>query len=131
MNGIPRELDWVKELAACSIVKVFNELRMGVEEDVKAANLVRRRSPRTEFRLIPNNANDAFTVLHDGGPGPQVNFYLESNQIKIDDLASNQTFLVTLTLNNEGRCKLRINGEEFEQWQVRRMALERLFFGLF
>jgi hypothetical protein len=131
MNGIPRELDWVKELAACSTVQVFNELRLGVDADVEAANLVRRQSPGTEFRLIHNNANDAFTVLHNGGPGPQVKFYLESNQIRIEDEASHQMFLATLTLNNEGRCKLRINDEELEQWQVRRMVLEKLFFGLF
>lgn len=35
----------------------------------------------------------------------------------------------TITLNNEGRCMLKVDGEELEPWNVRRMALEDLFFG--
>ncbi len=39
-------------------------------------------------------------------------------------------FSITLTLNNKGQCRLRIDGgEELEQWQVRRIMLEELFFG--
>jgi hypothetical protein len=32
-------------------------------------------------------------------------------------------------LNDEGRCVLRENGAEFEEWQVRKLALESMFFG--
>jgi hypothetical protein len=38
-------------------------------------------------------------------------------------------FTGALTLNNNGECRLRVKDEELEQWQVRRMALEELFFG--
>ena len=31
-------------------------------------------------------------------------------------------------LNDEGRCLLRIGNKEYERWQVRKMALEVLFF---
>jgi hypothetical protein len=37
-------------------------------------------------------------------------------------------FTADVTLDNEGQCKLRVGDDNLEQWQVRRMALERLFF---
>ena len=37
-------------------------------------------------------------------------------------------FEVTLTFADEGECRLNVNGEDREFWQVRRMALEELFF---
>ena len=37
-------------------------------------------------------------------------------------------FEVTLTFNDEGGCKLHVNQEERDLWQVRRMALEELLF---
>jgi hypothetical protein len=32
------------------------------------------------------------------------------------------------TINDEGKCRLKVGGIEREFWQVRRMALEALFF---
>jgi hypothetical protein len=57
-----------------------------------------------------------------------VNFSLEGDEIVV--CAGNEIILrATITLNNEGRCMLKVDDEELEQWQVRRMALEDLFFG--
>jgi hypothetical protein len=37
-------------------------------------------------------------------------------------------FEVMLTLNNEGMCRYKINGQECESWQMRKRALWKLFF---
>jgi hypothetical protein len=37
-------------------------------------------------------------------------------------------FEVTLIFNDEGQCKLNVNGKERDLWQVQRMALEELLF---
>jgi len=37
-------------------------------------------------------------------------------------------FEVTLSFNDQGECQLKVNGEERDYWQVRRMALEELMF---
>jgi hypothetical protein len=39
-----------------------------------------------------------------------------------------KAFEATPTVNDEGKCRLKVNGIEREFWQVRRMALEKLFF---
>jgi hypothetical protein len=38
--------------------------------------------------------------------------------------------IATLTLNNEGECRLLVNGQELEEWQFRKMMWEELFFGI-
>jgi len=43
---------------------------------------------------------------------------------------SDDSFSVVPALNEEGKCKLTVNGKELEVWQVCQMALGRLFFGV-
>jgi hypothetical protein len=129
MNGIPRELDWVQARAACSLKKVFSELHDGVAEDVRVANSVCGFSPRrTPFELVVDGRSEAFTVRRGESIRPTVTFMLEADQIVIASSKTNEEFRFTVGLNDEGRCQLRLNSQEFEQWQVRKMALEALFF---
>ena len=49
--------------------------------------------------------------------------------IKITNYKTDTTLTVTLTLNDEGECRYKINGEgEYLRWQVARKVLEPLFF---
>jgi hypothetical protein len=128
MNGIPRELDWVRERAACSLAKVFSNLHRGVEEDVKVANSVCPTSPRRTLFEVHTDKNDAFTVQRAESIRPVVVFMLQSECILVSVGPGNEEWRFTVGLNNEGRCLLRFDGKEFEHWQVRKMALEGLFF---
>jgi hypothetical protein len=125
MNGIPRELDWVKERAACSLAKVFSDIHRGVEEDVKSANSIFPHGNPLEVIVADKNA---FTVKRGASITPVVMFILESGCIVVSATLSNEEWRFTVGLNNEGRCQLRWESQEFEQWQVRKMALEGLFF---
>jgi hypothetical protein len=129
MNNMPQELDWVTVRAACSVEQVFKELHQGVKDDVEAMNLLCEQREEAPIAMSTHRAGNAFFVGRGQAIKPVVRFLLGKDRIEIADEVSNQTFVVTLTLNNEGRCKLRIEQEEFEQWQVRRMSLEKLFFG--
>ena len=124
MNGIPRELDWVKERAACSLKRVFSDLFLSVQGDVKAANLVGKCS----FEVVPES-NETFTVRRSESIKSVVIFMLQEDRIVINSGSSSEEWNFTVGLNGEGRCQLRQNGQEFEQWQVRKMAMEGLFFG--
>ena len=44
------------------------------------------------------------------------------------DDKGNPMFEVTLTFNDEGECRLNVNEEERDSWQVRRIALEEQLF---
>jgi hypothetical protein len=46
----------------------------------------------------------------------------------VRDGVGSPMFEVTVAFDDHGKCRLSINGEEREFWQVRRMALEELLF---
>jgi len=127
MNGIPRELNWVKERAACTLAHVFSQLHHGIEEDIKSVNLIHQLPPETVFEMTFLGAGNAFVVKRRASVRPYVRFSLAQDYIETSDDTSEKSEY-RITLSNEGRCKLTLHGEELEQWQVRRMALEKLFF---
>jgi len=131
MEGIPRELDWVKARAACSLEQVFSELYHGVVQDVKDANVVLPPSPRNApFEVLVSREGEDFTVQRSESLKCIVSFVLLDEHIAVSSTATGEKWQFTVGLNDEGRCLLRENGQEFEQWQVRRKALEGLFFQL-
>jgi hypothetical protein len=125
---VPQNLDWVNARAACSLIHAFKQLEIDVEEDVKAANSVQRLSFEAEFKMIRNGAGNLFGVISGSSTKPAVRFLLTPNAINVSDGAGGHEFILGLTLNNEGRCNFLCDGKELEPWQVRRMALERIFF---
>jgi hypothetical protein len=129
MEKVPYELDWVKKRAACSLKQVFSELHRGVIEDVKDANDISPLSTRrTPFEVTVGRAGEDFTVQRGESVRPVVTFLILGDHISISTNASSEKWEFTVGLNDEGRCLLRQNGQEYEQWQVRKMALEGLFF---
>jgi hypothetical protein len=121
------KFDWVTQRSSCSLPNVFKELRSQVEQDIKTRNALR-----------PNHSPYEFSVAdHDGGFGVflkakdlqmSVTFSLAEHAIFVRDDKGVAMFEVTLTFNDRGECKLNVNGEERDYWQVRRMALEELMF---
>jgi hypothetical protein len=125
-----RDFDWVKGRAACSIETVFEKLRIDVESDIKTRNAVNERTqgPPQVFTIVNNDAS--FKVLTAAGTRQSgVKFSLGDKAITVTDSHGTTMFEATITLNDEGECRLKVNGLERETWQVRRTALEHLFFG--
>jgi len=127
VNDVPQELDWVKKRAACSLKQVFCELHRGVVEDVKDAN--ESLQPKMPFDVVVSKLGEDFTVQRAESLRPTTSFVLLGQHIVISSSASKEQWKFTVGLNNDGRCQLRWDGQEYEQWQVRKMALESLFFG--
>jgi hypothetical protein len=57
-----------------------------------------------------------------------VTFSLAEHGILVRGDKGNEMFEVSLTYTDQGECKLIVNKEPHEFWQVRRMALEELLF---
>jgi|ERR1035438_254890 hypothetical protein len=131
MNNVPQELDWVDARARCSLIEVFKALRLGAESDVQTINEKRQSENGVTFQVTDNTAGDVFVVSQADALHKEIKFYLGKDHIAIKG-RSQGDLIVTITLNDDGRCKLRANdGPDLEQWQVRRMVLEKLFFGPF
>jgi hypothetical protein len=129
---IPQELNWVEKRAACTAPEVFHQICEGVIGDAAAVNAVRQ---------LPVDAMFKVDTLHDGvtivvgqlGRSPRivVRFALIDNRIMVTHHpASKPEWYAAVSLNNEGRCTLRLeDSTELEQWQFRKKALEGIFFG--
>jgi hypothetical protein len=121
------KFDWITERSSCSLPKVFHALRLQVEEDVKTRNGLRPKPSAYEFSLAEDTG--AFTVrLEAQGVQKSVIFTLTEHAIVVRDGIGSQMFEVKVAFDDNGKCRLNVNDEEREFWQVRRMALEDLMF---
>jgi hypothetical protein len=121
------KFDWVTERSSCSLPKVFNTLRLEVAEDVKTRNALRPNNSPYEFS-IAEKGEDFTILLKTKDAHKSVTFSLAQHGIVVRDDNGDPMFEVTPTFSDEGKCRLNVNGQERETWQVRRMALEELMF---
>jgi hypothetical protein len=124
--------NWVEARADCSLLSVFHKLQSGCGTDVGKMNERLRatelRGQKAHFALESNEANTQFWVFGNINPRLIVKFILCNDCIEV--ATPSKTLSVTLTLNNQGECKLRVDGaQELDQWQLRKLVLEELFFG--
>jgi hypothetical protein len=123
----PPKFDWVTERSSCALPKVFKDLRLQVEEDVKTRNALRPDNSPYEFS-VAEHGEDFTVLLKAKDVHRSVAFTLSEHAILVRDDKGDPMFEMTPTFSDEGKCRLKVNGEERELWQVRRMALEELLF---
>jgi len=120
------KFDWVTQRFSCSVPNVFQALRLQVKEDVKTRNALRPNNSPYEF-TVEENGDDFTVLLTANDVQKSVIFSRAEHSILVRD-GRKTIFEVTLSFNDEGVCKLTVNQQERELWQVRRMALEELMF---
>ncbi len=127
----PADFDWVSERRKCSIFSAFKELERLAKRDVEhRSSLLTEKEHQVVTFLLKSEGNQYFTVIADN-LGRLVSFFLNGSQIEIAGDGVIDPMVVTLTLNQNGDCRLRVNGQgEFQPWQVLRLALEDLLFDL-
>lgn len=123
------DFDWVKARSDCSLPGVFKQLQRGVQNDVEEAKKL--LSSSSAISLTVESRTGRFSVVRseNGSIPDTVDFALNGDKIVVQSDEGKILAVVTLTLDNSGRCKLSVGGAELEQWQFRRMVLEKLFFG--
>jgi hypothetical protein len=119
--------DWVSERSACTYPKIFKELMLQVAGDVKTRNGPRPQNAPYEFS-VAESGSEFTAILQAGDVRKAVTFTLGEHSIKVRGEDDARAFDVSLTFTREGKCCPKINDEPCELWQIRRMALEDLFF---
>ena|ERR1700733_12986531 len=134
MNTIPLELNWVEKRASCTVAKVFNQLCDGIVSDVAIYNSVRQLSENLRFRADMHSSGTTIYVANPSSiPRARLAVGVVQNQIIVHEEWNGKKWGVTIGLNDEGRCTLRLKSDdgketELEQWQFRKKALEELLF---
>jgi hypothetical protein len=120
--------DWVNARCECSLAVVFQQLKMQIDADVEQRNL--KRSPTPYYAFSVTSTISSITVMLNGnGIQPHlILLKLGDKNIAVYDDNNQLMFEASLTLSDDGQCRLKIKDQEKEFWQFRRMALEKLFF---
>jgi hypothetical protein len=121
------KFDWVTARNACTLPKIFKDLRLHIEQDVKTRNSLRLKNAAYEFALAESE-NGFKVILKSDALNTAVTFTLADHAILVRDNTGTSMFDITLNFTEKGECKLAVNGEHREMWQVQRMALEDLMF---
>lgn len=121
------KFDWVTERSSCTLPKVFTMLRMQVEDDVNIRNAQRLKNSSYRF-LVKEDVGELTVLLEAEGVNQSVIFKLADHAILVHGGDGSSMFEVTLAFDDQGKCRLSVNNEQRDFWQVRRMALEGLFF---
>jgi hypothetical protein len=125
MESQPQNFDWVTARAECSVNVVFRMICLGIESDVVKRNaLIGTGSP-----FFTKYEGDDLVVFRKVQRSPFLVFRQTENGIEVLDGHSKAVRLSSsITLCDDGQCRLMVGGAEREFWQFRRRALEGLFF---
>ncbi|HEU4893785.1 MAG TPA: hypothetical protein VFT47_19660 [Vicinamibacterales bacterium] len=127
------QFEWVSAKAKCTAAVMFERLRAGVKQDVERRNALLRLDDGYRFEF--SEEGEAFDVARLEGSrvvranvaalvrferaGPRI--HVRSEDVDVD-------FTAILTLDPAGHCRFVVGEALYTDWEVRRMALELLFF---
>lgn len=127
------QFEWVSAKAKCTAALMFERLRAGVKQDVERRNALVGLDEGFRFEL--SEEGEAFDVARLEGSrvaqprvsalvrferaGPRI--HVRSEDVDVD-------FTAILSLDPAGHCRFVVGEVLYSDWEVRRMALELLFF---
>ena len=126
------DFDWVSAQAGCAPASMFERLRVGVQQDVERRNaLAALDGERFEF----SEDGESFDVARLEGSrfseqriAALVRFARVGRRINVHGEDVDVDFTAILTLDQAGQCRFVVGEALYTDWEIRRMALEMLFF---
>ena len=129
----PDEFQWVSAHAECTAAVMFERLRAGVKQDVERRNALEHLDDGSRFEFSEDG--EVFDVARLEGSrytDPKtvalVRFELAARRIHVRGEDVDVDFTAILTLDPAGECRFVVGEAMYVEWEVRRMALEFLFF---
>jgi len=120
--------DWVAALGSCTLSVIFEQLKLDVESDVGKRNTALKTNNKNySFRVVANT--DGFCVSRADGTDRRrvAQFTIKNSTIEVLDESGRKVTSATLTLDDNGDCRFLVDGKEKVSWQLRKLALEKLF----
>jgi hypothetical protein len=129
LEPVSDDFDWVGAQAKCSAALMFERLRARVEEDVRRRNGLLGRHDGWTFEFYAED--DAFEVsrfVAPGKVGAVVQFERAGRRIHVEGEDIDVGFTAIVTVDTTGACRFVVGEAMYSDWELRRMALELLFF---
>lgn len=125
-NKKPSNFDWVTARSECLPRKVLEALRLQVETDIKTRNDL--SSPASAYRFSMVSELGIFSVLIEGPKlHDSVIFSIADGGILVRNTTDKWELRADLTISNDGECRLKCDGQEYEFWQFRKLPLSDCF----
>ena len=133
------DFDWVAAQAKCSTQLMFEHLRTRVRGDVQHRNGVVNRDDHWRFEFHDEGDEFEVTRLISSGLGAQasgrppqvtrsVRFTRDGRRIHVQGEDVDVDFVAVVMLDVTGQCRFAVGEAVYADWEIRRMALEQLFF---
>jgi hypothetical protein len=122
--------DWVSAQAGCSAIQMFQKLQDGAKADVDRRNAAAAgRADQWRFEFHDND--DGFEVVRiaaSSKDGAAVTFAREGPRINIGGDGVDVRITAVVGINPAGECRYFVGELEYLGWEVRKQALDQLFF---
>jgi hypothetical protein len=126
------DFDWVTAQAKCSAAAMFDRLRTRVREDVQRRNGIFNRNDGWKFEFHDEGNEFEATRAVSGGTASKVTaavrFERVGRRIHVEGEDLDVAFSAVVTLDVTGQCRFVVGEAVYSEWEIRRMALEQLFF---
>jgi hypothetical protein len=133
MNQTDPNFDWITARAKCSPTDVLCQLESQTEEDIKKRNdLLTDLEKKYRVRFHFQRDLNQFSVwaMRDSERLGYAGFRADPEGIRVTYVDPHPDLVGTLTLSNDGECRLKVKDDEYTFWQFRKLALEPLLFTL-
>lgn len=122
-------IDWVARLSSCSLRSIWDSLKLQIASDVAGRKQqLAQMGANYGFNVTALNDDVVVSLMGNAVVSRSITISLTDDAIVVTDGTSKELFRATMTLNNDGECRFKINGVEREFWQMRQLALEELLF---
>jgi hypothetical protein len=125
------DFDWVGAQAKCNAALMFERLETHVAEDVRRRNALLGRPDGWKFEFYAENDADLFEVSRLVGNdkvAAVVQFERVGRRIHVQGEDIDVDFTAIVTVDTSGVCRFVVGEAMYSVWEIRRMALELLFF---
>lgn len=122
--------DWVTAQAGCSAAQMFQKLQDGAQADVERRNAAApggHESWSFEFHADEDRF-EVVRVAESSKGGAAVTFQREGPRINIEGDGVDVRITAVVGINPTGACRYFVGELEFLGWEVRKQALDLLFF---
>ena len=133
----PDDFDWVVAQSKCSAASMFARLQAGVKEDVRRRNSLGRLGRDDGWTFEFHVDGEEFEVSRVDASGitesmdstlALVRFERAGRRILVRGDGVDVEFTAVVSLDVAGVCRLVVGEAMYSEWEIRRMALEQLFF---
>ena len=130
----PDDFNWVAAQSTCNAASMFDRLVAGVKEDVQRRNGLLGRDDGWAFE-VHEDGDDEFEVSRvvklggrDSTVAALVRFERTGRRIQVHGDDVDVDFTAVVALDATGACRFVVAEALYSEWEIRRMALEQLFF---